>query len=171
MFTVVLMAWVIPPLVFGWLVKRNGILRPEPITIGWILRKLLRRRNPYEAGTTHYYHHYLIGKYTYKGIGVERETRKLLQRYDDFSAWIDGYQPADGTAKEVTVLHAGRGQFSLLFALVHPEIEVYSYADTTDDYDLARACEPMPANLHVCGMWKVEGGMMNVINLNDILKS
>ena len=171
MFTVVLMAWVIPPLVFGWLVKRNGVLRPEPITIGWILRKLLRRRNPYEAGTTHYYHHYLIGKYTYKGIGVERETRKLLQRYDDFSAWIDGYQPADGTPKEVTVLHAGRGQFSLLFALVHPEIEVYSYADTTDDYDLARACEPMPANLHVCGMWNVEGGMMNVINLNDILKS
>ena len=173
MFTVVLMAWVIPPLVFGWLVKSNGVVRPEPITIGWALRKILKRRNPDEAGTTHDYHHYLIGKYTYKGIGVERETRKLLKRFDDFSAWIDRYQPADGAAKEVTVLHAGRGQFSLLFALVHPEIEVYSYADTTDDYDLAKACEPMPANLHICNAVNMPdgGNRPNVINLNDILNS
>jgi hypothetical protein len=126
-----------------------------------------------EIEKTHYFHHYVIDKYTYKGIGVERETRRLLKKYDDFSAWIDGYTPDDGASNEVSVIHAGRGQFSLLFALVHPEIEVYSYADTTDDYDLAKACEPMPANLHVCNAMteSVDEGRVNVINLTDIIKT
>ena len=38
---------------------------------------------------THYFHHYIIYKYIYKGIGLEKETRRLLKRYDDFSKWID----------------------------------------------------------------------------------
>ena len=102
-----------------------------------------------EIETTHYFHHYIIYQYIYKGFGIERETRRLLKRYDDFSQWIDGYQPADGTQNRVSIIHAGRGQFSLLFALVHPDIEVHSYADDPDDAALAAACQPMPANLHV----------------------
>jgi Acyltransferase./MMPL family. len=125
-----------------------------------------------EIEKTHYFHHYVIDKYTYKGIGVERETRRLLKKYDDFSAWIDGYTPVGGASNEVSVIHAGRGQFSLLFALVHPEIEVYSYADTTDDYDLAKACEPLPANLHIRNAMteSVDEARTHVINLNDILE-
>ena len=38
---------------------------------------------------THYFHHYIIYKYIYKGIGLEKETRRLLKRHDDFSKWID----------------------------------------------------------------------------------
>lgn len=125
-----------------------------------------------EIETTHYFHHYVIGKYTYKGIGVERETRRLLKKYDDFSAWIDGYTPVEGKSGGVSVLHAGRGQFSFLFALVHPETEVYSYADTTDDYDMAKACEPLPANLHIRNAMteSVDEARTHVINLNDILE-
>ena len=146
MLTVVLMAWIVPPLIFNWLVKRGGVTRPEPLTIGLLCRRLMGKGKAAD-GTTHGFHHYLIGKYTYKGIGVERETRRLLRRYDDFSQWIDCH---DATASPVvSVLHAGRGQFSLLFALVHPDVEVHSFADDADDTALLAACEPMPQNLHV----------------------
>ena len=168
MFTVVLMAWVVPPLIFGWLVRKNGVARPEPITFGLLFRKLLKR-NDAQPGTTHFYHDYLIGKYTYKGFGIERETRRLLKRYDDFSAWIDGYQPAEG--RDVSVIHAGRGQFPLLMALVHPELQVYAYADDADDVALAAACEPMPANLHVCSLGSELPQTGNIINVEQIIQS
>jgi hypothetical protein len=168
MFTVVLMAWVVPPLVFSWLVKRHGLVRPEPITVGYLWRKLLRRQNPHPEGTTHYYHDYLIGKYTYKGFSVERETRRLLRRYDDFSQSIDGWKPSQTDAHEVSIVNAGRGQYSLLFALVHPDVEVHSYASDPDDTALAAAIEPMPANLHVHPYDATATGS-TIINLNDII--
>ena len=100
-----------------------------------------------EIETTHYFHEYIIYKYMYKGIEIERETRRLLKRYDDFSQWIDGFPKAKN--KKVKVINAGRGQFSLLFALVHPEIQVHSYASDSDDVALAAACDPVPSNLHI----------------------
>ena len=148
MFTVVLMAWIVPSLVFNWLVKSNGIVRPEPITVGNLCRKLFGCQNRHEENTTHAFHHYIIGKYTYKGYGVERETRQLLKRHNDFSQWIDGYQPTNPSSNIVSVIDAGHGQFSLLFALVHPELEIHSYAFDGDDAALLAACEPKPSNLH-----------------------
>ena len=169
MFTVVLMAWVMPPLVFSWLVKRHGVVRPEPITVGYLWRKVLRRQNRYPVGTTHYYHDYLIGKYTYKGFSVERETRRLLRRYDDFSLSIDGWKPSQNDAREVSIVNAGRGQYSLLFALVHPDVEVHSYASDPDDTAMAAAIEPMPANLHVHPCDATATGS-TIINLKDVIK-
>ena len=149
MLTVVLMAWTVPPAIFSWLVSSKGKPRTVPITIGSMLRSLMPSpSNRHPAGTTHHYHHYLIGKYTYKGYGVERETRRLLKRYNDFSQWIDGYK-TDSPTPAVAVVDARRGQFSLLFALVHPNIQVHSYAYDPDDAALLAACVPMPPNLHV----------------------
>ncbi len=129
------------------------------------------RRMKYNIETTHYYHNYIIDKYTYKGIGVERETRKILKKYDDFSYWIDNYHLPDGQKHEICIIHAGRGQFSLLFALVHPELDVYSYADSNDDYDIAKACEPMPDNLHIRMANKQNDDIDNpyTIDLSNIL--
>ena len=120
--------------------------------------------------TTHYFHHYIVYKYTYKGIGIERETRRLLRQYDDFSRWIDDYRPAADASRTLAVVHAGRGQFPLLFALVHPDVEVWSYADDPDDVALAMACEPMPANLHI-GQGGQPAPGTPVIDFNDILSS
>ena len=120
---------------------------------------------------THYFHDYIIDKHIYKGIGIEKETRKMLKQYDDFSQWIDGYQLEDATTNSVSVIHAGRGQFSLLMALVHPEWEIHSYADDPDDVALAAACEPMPANLHVhdASEAKIDAAMPNIIDLKALL--
>ena len=123
--------------------------------------------------TTHYFHHYIIAKYTYKGIGIEKETRRMLNEHDDFSRLIDGYEPSD-PGETVSVVNAGNGQFPLLFALVHPKTEVRSYASDADAVALAAACEPLPPNLHVhyaeseaAAMKAAEG--TRVINLAAVL--
>ncbi len=144
MLAVVLSAWTVPPLIFGWLVRKNGKTRDLPLTFGSLFRK---KPAADAVKDSHYFHNYIIGKYTYKGYAVERETRRLLKKYDDFSRWIDAY-PSDSEGR-VTVLNAGKGQFSLLFALVHPQVEVYSYTAQPEDAALAKACSPFPENLHV----------------------
>ncbi len=124
-----------------------------------------------EIETTHYYHDFLIYKYMYKGIEVERETRRLLKHYDDFSQWIDGYETKD--MERVNIINAGRGQFALLFALVHPEVQVHSYASDRDDVALAAACTSMPANLHIHHSSDeakaLATGGHHIINLSDII--
>ena len=122
-----------------------------------------------EIETTHYFHHYLISKYTYKGIGVEKETRRLLKRFDDFSRWIDGRCDAE----EVSIVNAGRGQFSLMFALVHPDVTVHSYATDADDAAILDACEPKPSNLRVYCVDSVEtalksAGNSKVIDVEEV---
>ena len=184
MFTVVLMAWVVPPLIFNWLVRKNGQVRVVPITIANVWRELLGRPNPHPIGTTHFFHDCVIDKYIYKGYPIERETRQLLKRYDDFSQWIDGARPEG----KVSIINAGRCQFALMYALVHPGVEVDAYVSDPDDAMLAAAIEPMPGNLHIIeegksfeegGRRKEEGEMLprndeegvgNVIDFNDILR-
>ena len=124
--------------------------------------------------TSHYFHDYVISKYIYKGAGIERETRRLLKKYDDFSKWIDDYQPDDNTSKVVSVLNAGRGQFSLLLALVHPELLINSYSKELDDVALASCCEPLPENLHIIysdehKMAEIAASEGNTINMHDII--
>ena len=95
----------------------------------------------------------------------------MLKRYDDFSQWIDACQLEDASADSVSVVHAGRGQFSLLLALVHPEWEIHSYADDPDDAALAASCDPMPANLHVydASEAKIDADASNIIDFSKIL--
>lgn len=120
---------------------------------------------------THYFHHYVIYKYIYKGIGLEKETRRLLKRYDDFSQWIDDYKQTGDSSGTVNIVNAGHGQFSLLFALVHPDIQVNSFADDEDDVALASSCDPMPANLHVYhSKEKMTAEKGNTIDLSTIIE-
>ena len=124
----------------------------------------------HQIENTHYFHDFIINKYIYKGIGIEKETRQLLKRYDDFSKWIDDYRLDDSSSNSVSVIHAGRGQFSLMMALVHPELEIHSYVDDPDDFALALACEPKPENLHIHHMTEADSNMVNSIDFSNILK-
>ena len=129
-----------------------------------------------EIENTHYFHHYIIYKYIYKGIGIEKESRRLLRQYDDFSQWIDDYLPTNKDSNIVSVIDAGRGQFSLLFALVHPELEIHSFSFDPDDVALASACEPLPKNLHIHYSEDENTALKtaansNIIHLSEILKT
>lgn len=116
---------------------------------------------------THYFHHHIIYKYMYKGIEIERETRRLLKQHDDFSQWIDDMKIAKGQ-KSVSVINARHGQFSLLMALVHPEWQVYSYVFDAEDAALASTCEPVPQNLHIVICDDEASAMTSAVNTHII---
>ena len=99
--------------------------------------------------TTDYYRDYIIYKYTYKGGWIEQETRKMLKKCKNFKLWIDGYVPNKKDTNEVAILNGGCGQFPLLFALVHPELDVHSYECDEDNVAIANNCVPLPQNLHI----------------------
>ena len=124
--------------------------------------------------TTHYFNPSLIDMYIYKGAGVERETRHLLKQHDDFSHWIDSYKPESD--KDLAIVNAGRGQFPLLFALVHPKIQIHSFTTDIDDVALASSCSLMPPNLsiHYCPDTKESVELAKnyqIINFEDVIKS
>lgn len=144
------------------------------IKISKRIRELYRNRYEQfrsQIENTHYFHDYVIAKHIYKGSGIEKETRQLLRRYDDFSKWIDDYRLEDASSSTVNVVHAGRGQFSLMMALVHPEWEINSFADDPDDAALAASCEPKPANLHVYNASEInlDTKMPNKIDVSSIM--
>ena len=94
---------------------------------------------------THYFHDFVVGRYIYKGVGVERNTSRLLKKNNDFSGVIDNFREI---MTRVCVVNEEQGQFSLLFALVHPEIEVYSYVSDEDNFALINCMNQLPTNLH-----------------------
>ena len=101
-----------------------------------------------EIRTTHYFHNHIIYQYIYKGQDVERETRNLLRHNNDYSVLIDSY--VGTTNKEsMSIPEGGRGQYPMLFALVHPELDIHSYVSNPDDAALAMACSTIPPNLHI----------------------
>lgn len=128
-----------------------------------------------ELENTHYFHHYVIYKYIYKGFGIEKETRMLLKKYNDFSNWIDNYNLDNESSNVVSIINAGRGQFSLMFALVHPELTIHSYSPDPEDTALLKSMQPMPANLVVFNSDNTNDSLnqtdnTNIINLHDILQ-
>ena len=168
MLSVVLMAWIVPPALFSFLVYSKGKPRTYPLTFGQIFA---RKADGNSVKDTHFYHRYVIYKYIYKGFSVERETRRLLKKHNDFSQWIDADIPGSG----VSVINAGKGQFSLMMALVHPETVVDSYCSDPDDAALLSAISPKPANLRVHCVKDAVAAMeaasgTHIINLSDILQ-
>lgn len=145
MFTVVLMAWLVPPLLFRWLIMDGDNYRPIPISISQILPKYRYGTKRPTKPDSHYFHQYIIYKYIYKGISVERETKRLLKKHDDFSKWVD----VDNAPAEIAILDAGKCQLPLMYALVHPDTAVYAYTFDSDDATLASCIADLPPNLHI----------------------
>ena len=67
-----------------------------------------------------YFSRLVKDRYLYKGVDVTRTVSKNLSRYDNYSQWID--KPIE--TGHVIVLNNGFGEFTLLYALVHPNVMV-----------------------------------------------
>ncbi len=135
MLSVVLMAYIFPPLIFNWITRRKGEMRLRPITIKNIFIPSLRTIDfPTDGATTAYYHSFVIDRYRYKGVENISAVKVALRKYNDYSAWIDNKE----MPKEVFVMNAGCGEFSLLLSLVHPQSKVYSFDDEEDKRLLVR---------------------------------
>ncbi len=109
----------------------------------------MRRRHE----TASYFLPQILSRYLYKGPEVEIRTRRLLKRYDCFRNWIDR---KDMPTKAV-IVNNGQGELGLLFALVHPQTEVYAYEQSPDMLALARNVAALPENLHLASENMLDG--------------
>lgn len=101
-------------------------------------------RQTYE--TASYWAIYARYKYMYKGAGVEHRAKKIFKDKALLAQQID----CDCTGlTEKHFDNPGRGELPLLFAWVHPSIQVYAHFSDEDDYLLASHLSHLPQNLHL----------------------
>lgn len=109
MFCVVLMAYMIPPMLFRWLTTKNGEYRKHPITI-----KTLLFGYPKDPASQ------VRGRYIYKGASIMRCVNVNLR---DFSVTI-----ADDSNR-YEFYDRGYGEQAILIALTHPNIVVVAHVE------------------------------------------
>lgn len=95
--------------------------------------------------TADYYAWYVCEKYRTAGWQARQTCRHLLQRNGNFRTVIDTAPQADS----VRIDHAAKGEFALLYALVHPQTEVHAVESDAKLRNVARQAMSLPTNLHL----------------------
>ena len=113
MLSVVLMAYMIPPMTFRFLTEKNGKARRHPITLRTILKGY--PSNPVEQ---------VLGRYIYKGKYIMKTVSRNLKDIEIEELDLKG-KPS------VTVTDYGYGEQAILTALLNPDTRVT--AVITDD--------------------------------------
>lgn len=93
--------------------------------------------------TPEYLAAYVKYKYLYKGADVESRCRKALARVNDVA-----FLREVPSGNHFEIHGCGQGEYALIFALMHPEIEVNAYDRDEDNVMLASNISCLPANLH-----------------------
>ena len=164
MFSVVLMAYLFPPLIFNFLVKKNGKYRERPLSLE---RWLFRRKT--EPGTIQYCHDLVLDRYRYKGVEVFGTVKRNLKRNHDYVEWME----RQDIAHPVVVQPAGYGEKALLFALMHPDVEVVAVeADAEKCVLLRYSAADIVTNLRiVCAAeYRLCDDMQNINTENKEIK-
>ena len=124
MFSVVLMAYLFPLLIFRWLVEGKQGSRLRPIT----LRNLLIKPQKDD------HVQFVKDCYRYKGVEIYSSVKRRLKQYQ--SDFLAIGRQSDTTS--FAIINNGWGECSLLIAMMRPEADVYAYANDADEYDVAR---------------------------------
>ena len=96
--------------------------------------------------TANYYHYIVMDRYRYKGVNVTKTVKRNLQKYNDYSEWIDVLSSNDKTV----IVDNGLGEFALMYALVHKDKKVVSIINNDNNRSLAKHCaEGVAENLEV----------------------
>ena len=93
--------------------------------------------------TPEYLSVYVRYKYLYKGADVESRCRKALASVADVAFLRE--TPQGG---HFEIHDCGQGEYALIFALMHPEIQVDAYDRDEDNVLLASNCSCLPDNIH-----------------------
>lgn len=93
--------------------------------------------------TPEYLAAYVKYKYLYKGADVESRCRKALARVNDVA-----FLREVPSGNHFEIHGCGQGEYALIFALMHPEVEVDAYDRDEDNVMLASNISCLPANLH-----------------------
>lgn len=127
MSSVVMMAFVIPPLMFKWLTTSKGKLRKHPITLKTLLCGM--PKDPIEL---------VYGRYIYKGMEISRSVKASLR----------SYSPPQNIGKEYEMDDDSYGEIPILMALTHPDtIFTVHIADEQKRLAAARAAEDFIENI------------------------
>lgn len=154
MMSVVLMAWLVPPLIFNALVRqRNGRLRRTPLTLRSLLRVAaarLRITRQRDLPASEQLRDLVYGRYLYKGRDVERRAAHNLAELVKHFGQVEAIKPS---AKGVITLHATppeQGELALMVALMHPQARVECIVASPRLCDLIKGCaRDFTPNLHV----------------------
>lgn len=132
MMSVVLMAYLFPPLMFKWLTTKNGKVRRHPVTLKTLFMGLLGRR------TTNCYEE-VYGRYIYKGVEIQRNARRALKRCAAQRDKLDSLV-ARRTSDAIYVAdRAGQGEIPLLIGLLYPDAKVVCAVVNDDAEAILRA--------------------------------
>ena len=140
MFSVVLMAYVFPPLIFKYLVSKNGEYRKRPLSIMYLFH--------HSKDDPKYLHYLVLDRYRYKGVEVFSTVKKNLKRTHDYQEWIAEHHADSRLVME----NRGYGEMALLYALTYPDKEVVvKERDEEKRLLLKFAAEGVANNLQVYG--------------------
>ena len=127
MFSVVLMAWLLPPLIFRWLVYDKGRERVRPLT----LMRLV-------CGGGEQTGDFVADCYRYRGVEISSAVNKRLRRYrkKGYDRLID--QSIAPSAQSVVMVNSGWGETALLYALQRPQRTVIAVESNHDKCQVAK---------------------------------
>ena len=136
MFSVVLMAYLFPPLIFRWLVYYHGKERVRPLTI----------KNLFSRNTTDNIS-FVSDCYRYRGIeistAVNRRLRECKNRY-----FKQIEEQINAQTKAIIFINGGWGEIALYFALQRPDMTIISIDKNNEKSCVARhVAEGRAANL------------------------
>ncbi len=115
MFSVVLMAYLFPPLIFRWLVYIHGKERYRPLT----LKNLVKRNS---IRTTD-----LISDfYRYRGIEIVTAVNKRLRRFNKKGYFQSIEEQLLPSTKTVMFINSGWGEIVMYYALQRPNMTIIS---------------------------------------------
>ncbi len=143
MISVVLMAYLFPPLLFKWLTRRkDGSLRIYPVTLKSVITgrysfadsRLRPGKNQSELA---YAIECVMGRYLYKGRGIEVAARKALKAIDGNPETIRNYSDRHEIVLKDDV---GQGELALVLAQLYPLHEISIYSPSEDIRAIIASC-------------------------------
>jgi len=147
MSSVVLMAWLLPPLLFRWLVADGGGYRRRPLSLSLLWHRLRGER----PGSDAYLRHLVFDRYRYKGFDVTTTVARNLRK-NAVSRQPSATHPDDGTP--LVIDSSGWGETALLTALQQPLRTIVAIEPDPEKLLVARhAAEGIAPNLIFMEQW------------------
>ena len=94
---------------------------------------------------SNYFKTFVKSRYYYKGLTVEKETSKLLNKYNCFKDWVDN--PISNN--NIIIINNGYGVIALLFSLVHKNHKVFGIEYNLDKFLIGKNISYKPENLNL----------------------
>lgn len=130
MFSVVLMAYMFPPLIFKFLVSKNGQYRLRPVTLSNLFSA--RREEFPSADDEDGCISLVQDRYRYKGMDIENVVKENLKAY---RAGIRGISES---IEKIVVINGGYGETAMLLALENRDKQVTCFDKDDERMSIAR---------------------------------